>query len=79
MAAKRRRARALAYNAERSVMQVLLDHDPALCSPEEIAAEIGDRIAAEDGIAALERSGLARRVSGLVMLTRAAVLAHRLR
>ena len=63
---------------ERAVFHALLDHDPALCSAQEIALIVGSELAAADGIAALERDGLLHRVGDLVALNRAAVRAQQL-
>lgn len=63
---------------DREIMDFLLIDRPGLWSEGEIARELGDEIAAEDGIGRLARAGLVHRLDGFVFATltaaRAAVL-----
>jgi len=63
---------------EQAVLGLLIDHDHCMWSDDEIAREIGDRIEAADAVAALQRAGLAHRLSGFVFATRSAVRATQL-
>jgi hypothetical protein len=61
---------------QRAVWAVLATAYPALLSVDELAREVEDRIATEDGIAAFERLGLVHRFGEFVWLTRTAIAAE---
>lgn len=63
---------------DREIMDFLLIDRPGLWSEGEIARELGDEIAAEDGIGRLARAGLVHRLDGFVFAARSAVCAHAL-
>ena len=62
---------------EQGILSMLLV-DEGLWSVDEVAREIGDRVAAEDGIANLFGAGLVHRCGEFVFATRAAVRSARI-
>lgn len=57
---------------DREIMDFLLIDRPGLWSEGEIARELGDPVAAQDGIGRLARAGLVHRLDGFVFAARAA-------
>lgn len=57
---------------DQAIMGLLLIDHPGLWSVEEVERELGDRIAAQDGLSRLRRAGLVHRLDGFVFATRAA-------
>lgn len=55
---------------DREIMDFLLVDRPGLWSEGEIARELGDEIAAQDGIGRLARAGLVHRLDGFVFASR---------
>ncbi len=59
--------------AEQAVMRLLLE-DRGLFALSEIATKLGEKLAAEDAVARLERAGQIHRCQGFVFASRAAVV-----
>ena len=68
-----------ADDLERAALGALLEAHPGPLSAHELAAILGDEIAAADALAALRRDGLANVAEGLAFASRAAVRADVLR
>lgn len=63
---------------DQAIMGLLLIDHPGLWSVGEVERELGDRIAAQDGLARLSRAGLVHRLDGFVCASRSAVCARAL-